>query len=317
MFKGGISMAQNRAEELEFNISKRQERTLSSQLDQAYLKSDLCQIGQSKFTAKNKAREMGANNSHEVGKSIGIYSYASEDKLKNQWHKLGEFAFSNGTKHISAIKDTDVKEFIGKMIDNKYSYNTIKQYCSSLEKMDVMLSKAYPQNRGDWQSAIAECRATAKEKCSSNLDTRAYSRPNDIIKSMPEKYQLASSMQLEHGLRKSDACYFKKIDNDRVKVNSKNGQEIIKELTPKQKELFQKYNSNGIYSVNRDKYEYQLKKACKETGQAWNGSHGLRHNYAQNRMNELSGRMSYGEAMLQTSKEMGHHRMEITQKYLR
>ena len=82
-------------------------------------------------------------------------------------------------------------------------------------------------------------------------------------------------------------------------------------------ELFQKYNSNGIYSVNRDKYEYQLKKACKETGQAWNGSHGLRHNYAQNRMNELSGRMSYGEAMLQTSKEMGHHRMEITQKYLR
>ena len=35
MFKGGISMSQNRAEELEFNISKRQERTLSSQLDQA------------------------------------------------------------------------------------------------------------------------------------------------------------------------------------------------------------------------------------------------------------------------------------------
>ena len=59
MFKGGISMSQNRAEELEFNISKRQERTLSSQLDQAYLKSDLCQIGQSKFSAKNEAREMG------------------------------------------------------------------------------------------------------------------------------------------------------------------------------------------------------------------------------------------------------------------
>ncbi|MDQ6995347.1 MAG: site-specific integrase, partial [Mariprofundaceae bacterium] len=48
-----------------------------------------------------------------------------------------------------------------------------------------------------------------------------------------------------------------------------------------------------------------------------NGAHGLRHSYAQNRMNELKNTHSYKESLTIVSQEMGHFRPEITEVYLR
>lgn len=313
----------HRAEELEINLSNRQEHNLQNQLGRAYAKSDLCQIGVSKFAAKANARDNGAVNSHEIGKSIGIHSYATEDKYQNQWHKIGAFAFADGVKHISSISDTKIKSFLTSIIDAGYSYNTVKQYCAAAEKMDTMLSQAYPQNRGNWSAAIADCKSIAKIECErKDIDTRSYARPQDIVAAMPDKYELAADMQLRHGLRISDACYLTKIDNNHVSVNSKNGQYIVKELTPRQQDLFAKYAVNGTYAVNRESYNYNLQKACVATNQQWHGSHGLRHNYAQSRMSELTddknpNKVDYGTALGIVSKEMGHHRLEITEKYLR
>lgn len=49
-----------------------------------------------------------------------------------------------------------------------------------------------------------------------------------------------------------------------------------------------------------------------------NGAHGVRHEYAQSRMNELQGSgYEYKEALEIVSQEMGHFRPEITEVYLR
>lgn len=49
-----------------------------------------------------------------------------------------------------------------------------------------------------------------------------------------------------------------------------------------------------------------------------NGAHGLRHEYAQERMNELQGAgYEYREALEVVSQEMGHFRPDITEVYLR
>jgi len=49
-----------------------------------------------------------------------------------------------------------------------------------------------------------------------------------------------------------------------------------------------------------------------------NGAHGVRHSYAQERMNELQKNgYEYREALIVTSQEMGHFRPEITEVYLR
>ena len=48
------------------------------------------------------------------------------------------------------------------------------------------------------------------------------------------------------------------------------------------------------------------------------GIHGLRHNYAQERMSELQSRgQSYTDALATVSQEMGHFRADITEVYLR
>ncbi|MCA2491763.1 site-specific integrase, partial [Vibrio alginolyticus] len=47
------------------------------------------------------------------------------------------------------------------------------------------------------------------------------------------------------------------------------------------------------------------------------GAHGLRHSYAQERMDELKKSMPYEKALEVVSQEMGHFRPDITEVYLR
>jgi len=58
--------------------------------------------------------------------------------------------------------------------------------------------------------------------------------------------------------------------------------------------------------------------AASNRGCGWSrGAHGLRHSYAQERMNELQREYTYKEALQIVSQEMGHFRPEITEVYLR
>lgn len=58
--------------------------------------------------------------------------------------------------------------------------------------------------------------------------------------------------------------------------------------------------------------------AASERVLGWStGAHGLRHSYAQERMNELQYTLSRDRALETVSQEMGHFRPEITETYLR
>lgn len=58
--------------------------------------------------------------------------------------------------------------------------------------------------------------------------------------------------------------------------------------------------------------------AASERVLGWStGAHGLRHSYAQARMNELQNRLSRDCALETVSQEMGHFRPDITETYLR
>mgnify|MGYP004476260131 CR=1 FL=1 len=58
-------------------------------------------------------------------------------------------------------------------------------------------------------------------------------------------------------------------------------------------------------------------RASKEALGFSNGAHGLRHSYAQERMDELRGNHSINESLAIDSLEMGHYRADITEVYLR
>ena len=58
--------------------------------------------------------------------------------------------------------------------------------------------------------------------------------------------------------------------------------------------------------------------SASERALGWSsGAHGLRHSYAQERMQELMPRCNYEKALETVSQEMGHFRAEITTTYLR
>lgn len=76
---------------------------------------------------------------------------------------------------------------------------------------------------------------------------------------------------------------------------------------------------DGVFEINIAKYRRALIKAAQKTNQTYNGSHGLRWNFAQRRFQELQilGNLTYEQALQQVSWEMKHERAEITEHYLR
>ena len=134
--------------------------------------------------------------------------------------------------------------------------------------------------------------------------------------------QLIASMQLDYGLRIADATKIDtcNIDGNILTVhNSKNGQDLRIELRPSDVARIKEIaGADGKIVVKQGEYREALRDACTATGQDWNGTHGLRHNYAQDRMSTLiSQGKSYREALHIVSEEMGHHREDITETYLR
>ena len=74
-----------------------------------------------------------------------------------------------------------------------------------------------------------------------------------------------------------------------------------------------------MFKVDKDAYRADLKAASEKSGQEYTGSHGLGWNFAQKRFNELqeNENLTYKQALKQVSEEMGHHRADITEHYLR
>jgi len=75
----------------------------------------------------------------------------------------------------------------------------------------------------------------------------------------------------------------------------------------------QRYDIGGGH-----KWSCSFSKASSRTLFFSNGGHGLRHSYAQERMDELKGLGLSRQVALETvSQELGHFRAEITEVYLR
>ncbi|EGR2018063.1 site-specific integrase [Vibrio cholerae] len=77
-------------------------------------------------------------------------------------------------------------------------------------------------------------------------------------------------------------------------------------------------NYTSYYDINGGNRWSSSFSAASNRALTWSaGAHGLRHSYAQERMNELQKSMAYEKALEVVSQEMGHFRRDITEVYLR
>ena len=257
-------------------------------------------IRQSKLERRNETGIKSIESGHKL--SDKFHSYKSLDNARNNLTNLGKFAKSEfGIKDMQHID----KEVIRDWIKSKdITYNTASNYLSDINKVHEHLNIS--------REEVKELRQEIKQELRSNeLQTRAYKHLDRI--QLPEKSQPAFELQRDYGLRVQAATHInieKQIFGNTLKYQEKGGKWSEKELSPTLVSKIKENAINGKYELSYNTYRDQLQKAIEKTGQAYNGTHGIRHAYAQKELEA-------GKSKQEVSEAMGHVRPEITNTYLR
>ena len=301
---------------------------MGAQVTFIFNESGIFTPNESKHDAKETARAEGARTSADVASQTTIYSYQTAESYKDVWHQLADFAKLNcELKDIEKLSEKEVKAYLESRIADGVAASTFAKECAAINKLENALS-AYADKRGTGREYnFREATHQVKVEQGKNLERsdlhRAYSNPQAVIGAIERAdHRLAAEIQLNGGARISEMSLIKGSQlkgNNRVEVQGKGGK--VRELQVSEKiynELKSHIEKNGAFQVNKDEYGRDLRAAALSSGQDATGSHGLRWNFAQNRMSELqsSGKV-YEQALAQVSREMGHERSDITEHYLR
>lgn len=257
-------------------------------------------ISQSKLENRNSSGIVSIESGHKV--SDKFHSYKSLDNARNDLTNLAKFAKSEfGVKDMTHID----KEIVSDWIKSKnITYKTASNYLSEINKVHEHLNIT--------REEVKELRQEVKQELKSNkLQTRAYKHLDHI--QLPEKSQPTFELQRDYGLRVTAASYInieKQLHENTLKYQEKGGNWSEKELTPTLVSKIRENAVNGRYELNYNTYRDQLKKAIEKTKQKYNGTHGIRHTYAQKELEA-------GKSKQEVSESMGHVRPEITNTYLR
>jgi site-specific recombinase XerD len=261
-------------------------------------------VGSSKREARNKDNLLGENNQKVSNK---FHSYKSLDNARRDLINLGRFAKENyGIKDMSKIDINVVKEWIN---SKEAVYRTASNYLSELNKV----SEYFNFSKNDIKELRSELKENLERTGKLHNSTRAYSNLDKVVLKS-EKAQIAFELQRDYGLRLKEAIHInlnrQLKDNITLFVQGKGGKTIEKELSRDLLQKIEKTAQNGIFEVKKDIYIKELKSEIEKTGQNFNGTHGIRHSFAQKKLEE-------GYSKSQVSEMMGHNREEITNVYLR
>jgi hypothetical protein len=274
-------------------------------------------IGQSKTEAKNNSEKVGQN-----GQSVSTkaHSISSTQNLRTMTTQYTEYLKEEyGNKIVEHINNDTVKDFIDKKAE-EVGEGTLNTYISTLGKMADNLNEQ-GINTIDRES-ITDYRNDLKEQghsLQSEHINRGYENPSEIVEKMNDTpFGISAQLQHEVGLRADDALNSEKwtLNDDKTLSieGSKGGIDYTTTtLTDSLYEKVQEAIENN-YKGNYEEYREALKEAV---GDEYNGTHGLRYNFAQERLEELrESNYSENEALSELSLEMGHSRSEISLHYL-
>ena len=257
-------------------------------------------IGQSKLKSRNESG-LKAENGHKV--SNLFHSYKSLDNARADLKNLGNYAKKEfGIKDMSKIDSKIVKNWIR---DKNITYNTASNYISELNKVHNHMNFTMADMK-DLRAELSKELETLKD-----LNSRAYKGLERI--QLPSRSQPAFELQRDYGLRVSASTHInlnKQLNGNTLSYQEKGGKWSQKELNPTLVSKIKENAVNGKYELNKKTYSRDLQKAIEKTGQKYNGTHGIRHTFAQKEL-------ASGKSKQEVSEAMGHVREEITNTYLR
>lgn len=296
--------------------------------------SGIFRPGESKHEAKDKAREAlkveGKSATWKnIGTKIGIYSYKTAKDYREVWQEIGTWAKqTHKIRDLEKITGEHVSEWLTEKAQQVVAWRTLQHSSAALAKMELALNQ-YSEKMGkgikyNYREAADKVKAEYKEVLKADDKSRAYKNPEQLKQNVwSERYQIAAALQHEGGLRVREAALIKgdQVKGNNITVRGKGGKVRTVAVSQKTMDRLRAWmdQNGGIYKIKDvNKYREALKEAAWESEQEYQGSHGLRWNYAQKRMKDLqaSGR-TYEQAMVQVSNELGHERASITEHYLR
>ncbi len=258
-------------------------------------------IGTSKKENRDNSGVKSAESGHKI--SDKVHSYKSLDNLRDNLTNLAKYAKSE--HQIKDMSKIDSK-IIGDWIKSKeIIYHSASNYLSEINKVSDHLSIS----REEVKTLRAELR---KELPTKELTTRYYKNLDRV--QMPDRSQPAFELQRDYGLRVSASTSInldKQLDGNILKYQEKGGKWSEKELSSSLVSKIKENAVNGKYEMNNRTYTRDLKEAIEsQTKNIFNGTHGIRHSYAQNQLEA-------GKSKAEVTQSMGHSREEITNTYLR
>lgn len=274
-------------------------------------------IKQSKVQSRNN-NTTRAENGHKV--SDKAHSIKEVQNLRSVTSQYINYVKENYSGKVAGnINAESAKSFLEAKAQ-EVSGGTLNTYSSLMNKVADNLNKDSigSLNRSDIQNIKQELKEHIELK--SEHINRAYDNAHAIVEEMKNTtMSISAQLQYEAGLRADDAINSSKWtinqDNTLTIHDSKGGityntRELSNETIEKVREAI---NSN--YKANYTEYREALKEAVEATNQNYNGTHGLRYNFAQERLQELQSNHTYNEAKGITSLELGHSRLDITTHY--
>ena len=256
-------------------------------------------IGVSKKEQRANSGLKSLENGHNV--SDKIHSYKSIENLRNDLTNLANFSKENfGIKDITQISASNVRAWIE---TKQITYNTASNYLSELNKV----AEHFSFSKEEMKALREDLKAKLTNK---TPETRAYKQLEKIT--LRENSQVAFELQRDYGLRINAATNInieKQLKDNTLIYREKGGKLSQKELNASLTSKIIKNAVNGKYEINKRTYSREIKKEIEKTGQKFNGSHGIRHAYAQKNIEE--------KKQSEVSHELGHSRTEILKVYLR
>ncbi len=254
-------------------------------------------------TSKKETREQSGFKSLESGHKVSdkVHSYKSLENLRNDLTNLASYAKEEFK--IQDIREINI-DIVSSWIDSKnISYNTSSNYMSELNKV----SDHFNFTREEIKDLRADLK---KELPKAELETRAYKNLEKI--ELKEKHQVAFELQRDYGLRVNASTHIdlnKQLNGNTLTYREKGGKLSQKELSPNLAQKIRENAVEGKYEINKRTYSRDFQKQIEKSGQKYNGTHGIRHTYAQ--------KMLENHTKAEVSQELGHAREEITDTYLR
>jgi len=288
----------------------------------------------------------------------GLRSFGSWKVYKYEAHRFGEFMLTIGvitlldTPSVRNAMADYLEERLDHYVARKRSRQTMETLLSALGKFEYAVNHYIEQH--ELEVPPLETEALRREfyarsrkllkKSSKVFANRAYPDPVRLIEAISNgTYQLQASLQYEGGLRAEGvgAPSNRRVKNPLtveglhgisgdpvtgapvgiVASVEKGGKETEHYVSVETYRRLDRYiKANGMLESDYADYVAAINRAARETGQyaPGRGSHGLKHNFAQERYLEcINHGLSHEQALQQTSLETSHFRLRETLTYTR